>query len=272
MGWAPDPRALFSKLQRPAAMPSVQSLALALASALPLAHALVQPRKLEGACTFANEPDVPYFWDPTCPQNGTSLGCMADGVHPECRFCGQGNYSDVFCPAQWCNFTNAPHIPYYWDSRCALGGVGCFADGQHVQCRFCGEYPYNGTVQCPDQRHIIVPENSCEFDNEPETSYFWDATCEDGMLGCRADSKHIGCRFCGTGAYSEVPCPASLCTFERGGLLQPAGPYMHYWEPACWSADSHILGCLADSIHPECRYCGGGEYENVTCPAWAEER
>mmetsp|Transcript_108555 Transcript_108555/g.291846 ORF Transcript_108555/g.291846 Transcript_108555/m.291846 type:complete len:250 (+) Transcript_108555:101-850(+) len=247
-------------------MAAVRSLMFVLA--LPAAAALVQPRRLSDACNFTNAPTIPYFWDPSCPQDGTSLGCLADGINPQCRFCGEGAYSEVFCPASWCEFDNPPHIPYYWDSRCSIGSIGCLADGKQVQCRFCGEYPYNGTVHCPDQAHTITPQDSCEFDNEPKTPYFWDATCEDGVVGCKADGKHIGCRFCGAGSYAEVNCPATLCTLEPKFAL-PSHPYKHYWEPQCWNTSSHILGCLADGIHPQCRYCGGGEYENITCPAWS---
>jgi len=71
---------------------------LALAALLPVVAALVQPRRL-GACSFDNEPTVPFFWDESCPQDGQSLGCLADGVHAQCRFCGAGDYSEVLCPA-----------------------------------------------------------------------------------------------------------------------------------------------------------------------------
>jgi len=225
----------------------------------------------EGECSFANEPLIPYFWDKRCPDDGHSLGCLADGVHPQCRFCGAGDFESVHCPASWCEFDNPPHLPYYWDSECSLGKVGCLADGKSTQCRFCGEYPYDGTVACPhDSRDVVTPTDTCEFDNDPVTPHFWDATCADGMLGCKADGKHLGCRFCGEGAYTEVACPPSLCTFPPESL--PVAPYKYYWEPSCWDTSAHILGCKADGIHEECRFCGGGEYENVTCPAGAFTR
>jgi len=235
---------------------------LALAALLPGVAALVQPRRL-GACSFDNEPTVPFFWDESCPQDGQSLGCLADGVHAQCRFCGVGDYSEVLCPASACSFDNPPHLPYYWDESCLEGGVGCLADGQHEQCRFCGEFPYNGTVRCP--AGAVTPVKACEFDNEPETPHFWDATCEDGMVGCKADGKHIGCRFCGAGDYAEVQCPASLCTWGAKNLLPPAAPLKVYWEPLCWGTSEHILGCLADGIHAQCRYCSAGEYASIPC-------
>jgi len=233
---------------------------------LSTATALVQPRRL-GQCSFENEPKIPYFWDPTCPRDGNSLGCMADGVNSECRFCGAGDYADVFCPASWCEFADPPHLPYYWDHRCTMGDLGCLADGVHVACRFCGEYPYNGTVHCPESAGAITPADSCDFDNDPITPFFWDASCEEGMLGCKADGKHQGCRFCGAGDYATVNCPASLCTFDPDHA--PVPPYRYYWEPQCWASSEHILGCKADGVHPECRFCGGAEYSSIPCPAWS---
>jgi len=219
-------------------------------------------------CSFANEPNIPFFWDPMCLENGTSLGCNADDINPQCRFCGAGPYEDVYCPPSWCEFDNPPFLPYFWDSDCSNGEAGCLADGKHVQCRFCGEYPYNGTVACPQDSHaVITPENWCQFDNEPVTPYFWDATCADGMLGCKADGKHISCRFCGVGDYAEVACPASLCNFPEA---TPAAPY--YWEPRCWDSPQHVLGCKADGIHEKCRYCGAEEYQSVPCPTGALTR
>lgn len=229
-------------------------------------------RSSEGQCSFANEPQVPYFWDPSCPDDGQSLGCLADGIHPQCRFCGEGPYADIHCPASWCEFNNPPHLPYFWDSSCTMGTVGCLADGTNIQCRFCGEYPYNGTVACPGESSaVITPTDTCDFDNEPTTPYFWDATCADGMLGCNADGKHLGCRFCGAGNYAEIDCPPSLCTFTPE-LSIPTSPYRYYWEPECWDTSAHILGCLADNIHAECRYCGTQEYESIPCPDGAFTR
>jgi len=86
-----------------------------------------------------------------------------------------------------------------------------------------------------------------------------------------ADGKHIGCRFCGAGAYAEVTCPASLCTFAPEAN-EPAHPYKYYWEPLCWDTSAHILGCKADGIHEECRFCGGGEYTSIPCPATGASR
>ena len=69
-------------------------------------------------CSFANPPVVPYYWDPNCTNDLTSLGCWADGVHAECRFCGEEPYTGVHCPLesitpskQWCQFDEAPVVP-----------------------------------------------------------------------------------------------------------------------------------------------------------------
>mmetsp|Transcript_96007 Transcript_96007/g.311448 ORF Transcript_96007/g.311448 Transcript_96007/m.311448 type:complete len:89 (+) Transcript_96007:75-341(+) len=83
------------------------------------------------------------------------------------------------------------------------------------------------------------------------------------MVGCKADGKHLGCRFCGEGAYAEVNCPASLCTLPPS---EQTGNPKHYWEPKCQQDSLHILGCLADGVHPQCRFCGGGDYESIRCP------
>lgn len=79
-------------------------------SSIPADH-LGAPHKWVPAeqCSFANPPVVPYYWDPNCTNDLTSLGCWADGVHAECRFCGEEPYTGVHCPLesitpskQWC--------------------------------------------------------------------------------------------------------------------------------------------------------------------------
>lgn len=42
-------------------------------------------------------PVMPFFWDFSCRKSG-GLGCRADGLNPECRFCGTGVYAKVPCP------------------------------------------------------------------------------------------------------------------------------------------------------------------------------
>merc|ERR1719204_272365 len=45
-------------------------------------------------CSFEDEPQVQFAWDPNC--NVNTAGCKADGVHMECRFCGEGDFAP--CP------------------------------------------------------------------------------------------------------------------------------------------------------------------------------
>lgn len=51
-------------------------------------------------CVFdkSSLPTTPYVWDPTRCYEGSafSLGCKADGIHQECRFCGEVPYAP--CP------------------------------------------------------------------------------------------------------------------------------------------------------------------------------
>jgi ribosomal protein L37E len=90
------------------------------------------------------------------------------------------------------------------------------------------------------------------------------------MLGCKADGKHLGCRFCGVGDFEEIACPSSLCTFPPAS--PPAAPYRYYWEPKCYSSTAYVLGCNADGIHPECRFCGTQEFTSIECPIGAAIR
>jgi len=213
-----------------------------------------------GQCEFPNEPvGVGYFWDPTCKEG--MVGCHADGKHLECRFCGAGDEYNVSCPSSSCKFANEPYIPYYWDHDCEVGKLGCWADGIHPQCRFCGDFPYTG-VPCP--KGTPPPKGAaCAFENEPETPYFWDASCEMGIHGCNADGVNVHCRFCGSGVFSDIPCMASqVCSFGTN----PAVPY--YWDPQC--GKDQFLGCNADGVHMECRYCASRPFEDVPCPGQEE--
>mmetsp|Transcript_141659 Transcript_141659/g.453010 ORF Transcript_141659/g.453010 Transcript_141659/m.453010 type:complete len:532 (-) Transcript_141659:180-1775(-) len=163
------------------------------------------------SCHFANEPFVPYFWDTTCKMG--VLGCWADGVHAQCRFCGDRPYTSIECPevvggraghphagagvdesTTECTFANEPKMPFYWDPECAPGKLGCLADGIHKECRFCAQRPFEG-IPCPDD----VAPPACRYafpaGSEPAESYFWDATCEMGLLGCWADDIHAQRRF-----------------------------------------------------------------------------
>jgi len=114
------------------------------------------------------------------------------------------------------------------------------------------------------------PTLACSFVNEPITNYFWDSGCQMGMLGCYADGVHVQCRFCGSGAYSPVQCPATpvpapapapeptpeACSFVN----EPITDY--YWD---WGCKMGMLGCYADGVHVQCRFCGSGSYSVITC-------
>lgn len=207
-------------------------------------------------CAFENEPvGLGYFWDDACEDG--QLGCKADGVNVGCRYCGAGDFIDVQCPSSSCHFANEPHTPYYWDNECEMGKLGCWADGVHPQCRFCGVHPFAG-IDCPDHA-ASAKANECNFTNEPANTYYWDPSCVLGMHGCNADGQNVQCRYCGgDGVWSDVACPAGdMCHFAA----EPKIPY--FWDPACQMGK---LGCNADGIHLECRFCGHRPYENIVCP------
>jgi len=79
-----------------------------------------------------------------------------------------------------------------------------------------------------------------------------------GVHGCNADGIHVQCRFCGSGVFADIPCPASeVCSFAN----EPSIPY--YWDPEC---SMGTLGCMADGMHAECRFCGKRPFEGIPCP------
>jgi len=209
-----------------------------------------------GVCEFENAPvGVGHFWDPTCVDGG--LGCDADGKHAECRLCGSGDFVSVPCPPSVCNFADLPYIPYFWDAECEMGMVGCNADGTHVQCRFCGDFPFTN-IHCPEGA-APPPSASCNFTEEPAIPAYWEPGCVLGMHGCNADGQHVQCRYCGKGEFSHVHCPGSqVCDFVN----VPTVPY--YYDSNCMDGE---LGCKADGVHVECRFCGVGDFESVPCPA-----
>jgi len=63
------------------------------------------PSNRTGSCEFPNQPSLPYFWDQTCWLG--KLGCLADGINVECRYCGVGAFIDVICPES----TTQPYTP-----------------------------------------------------------------------------------------------------------------------------------------------------------------
>merc|ERR1740121_363968 len=78
------------------------------------------------------------------------------------------------------------------------------------------------------------------------------------MLGCNADGQNVQCRHCGKAEFSHIHCPGSqVCDFPN----IPTVPY--YYEPNCTLG---MLGCNADDVHTECRFCGEAPFESVPCP------
>lgn len=237
-------------------MAAVAGLLAIATRAAAAAAAAVDPGTEVGSCQFETEPvGVGYFWDPSCRMG--LLGCAADGVHVECRFCGAGAYFDVPCPASSCKFHNEPFVSYYWDPMCKMGMLGCWADGVHAQCRFCGDYPFT-SIDCPEG---AAPPNSaaCAFEEPPDAPHYWEPGCEMGKHGCNADGVNVHCRFCGKGIFSDIDCPASqVCQFGQ----DPTAPY--FWDPQCKDG---MLGCKADGIHQECRFCAKRPFDEVPCPS-----
>lgn len=167
-------------------------------------------------------------------------------------------------PANECEFPEdaKPAIPYYWDPECSKGLLGCHADATNVQCRFCGEPPYEN-VTCPEDAKAS-PFQACWFKNQPSHmfGYYWEPNCSNGMKGCLADGKHVQCRWCGEDGspkpYSDIKCPENhnQCTFPN----TPTTPY--YWDAGCRMG---MLGCNADGVHTECRFCGKFPFQDLPC-------
>lgn len=225
-----------------------------------------QPKstKPRGRCAFVQEPETPHYWDPKCKLG--MLGCWADGVSAECRFCGEAPYTGIPCPrdaragsVSICAFVNWPVEKVYWEPDCKDGTLGCLADGKHLGCRYCGGKGAYSGIKCPRST-----TKACTFDTKPVTPYFWDPSCKPGDLGCKADGIHRHCRFCAARPFESIPCPdplrppANQCVFKN----EPRTGY--YWDAECQMG---ILGCWADGIHAECRFCGGtGAYASIPCP------
>jgi len=73
-----------------------------------------------GECSFSHPPAGTYVWDPACAGGG--LGCRADGVHNECRWCGFAAFAP--CPA-----ASAPSpVPTAAPAPSAPGGGGGAGD------------------------------------------------------------------------------------------------------------------------------------------------
>ena len=176
------------------------------------------------------------------------LGCFADGKHLGCRFCGEGNYSDIECPSSTCSFPNEPVTPYYWEPLCRMGMLGCNADGIHAQCRFCDYKPFQ-KLACPGSARPPYPDGKCWFPQGTSQSYKWDPSCRWVKLGCWADGVNAFCRYCGSGSggvYEKIKCKkeekrseASLFPWTRAFSL-PANSLL---TSVCWYSNwsMHLL-------------------------------
>jgi len=204
-------------------------------------------------CSFSTSPETPYYWEPNCSMG--MVGCWADGMHAECRFC---DYEYIQCPeSAWrpikdiCSFDNEPlpaNVGYYYEKACpdVDNGLGCNADGKNVGCRFCGGGAYEEVPCKVDQ---------CTFVNEPASPYYFDHSCKMGMKGCMADGIHLGCRFCGRRPFNDIPCPASAAIPATECWFRNEPTVNYTWD---WNCTMGEVGCWADGIHAECRFCGGG--------------
>jgi len=217
------------------------------------------------ACHFAQPPYIPYYWDASCELG--DLGCLADGKHTQCRFCGDFPYSTIACPETYtaappavsCAFESEPEVPVYWEPGCVDGMLGCNADGQNMQCRHCGLNEFSH-VHCPGSQ-------VCAFSNIPTVPYYYDPDCQQGMTGCDADGVNIQCRFCGVGDYASVPCPEPHEGLHICRSFLGTRPNSYFWDDSCVDGQ---LGCNADGIHLQCRFCsadGTGDYAAIECPA-----
>ncbi|CAE6964475.1 rrp41 [Symbiodinium natans] len=217
-------------------------------------------------CSFLRPPLLPFFWDQRCKLNKNKLGCWADGVHAQCRFCGEEPYTGIPCPmnaivpsaGSVCRFDNPPVTPFFWDSSCYMGMKGCLADGKHIGCRFCGAGNYSD-IECP--------ASVCSFTDEPWTPYYWDDFCQWGMLGCNADGIHIQCRFCDKVPFQSVSCPEKARPAYPDGKcwfpVKPPEGQGHFWDETCkWGRK----GCWADGVNRQCRFCGSRLYADIPCP------
>jgi len=125
-----------------------------------------------------------------------SLANASENPAAECL--GAGRPQDrVFCETVL-NQTNDPWVIQFQDA-CAQDV--CVA----------GEEAWQHMLVVAGQAFLKVAASAaghtrCHFRNVPEADFLWDPSCAMGQLGCNADAKHVQCRFCGEGAYKNIPC------------------------------------------------------------------
>mmetsp|Transcript_99314 Transcript_99314/g.206874 ORF Transcript_99314/g.206874 Transcript_99314/m.206874 type:complete len:284 (+) Transcript_99314:99-950(+) len=218
-------------------------------------------------CEFVVAPDTPYYWEEDCTFG--MLGCFADGVNNQCRFC---NYHHIECPMgkgqTWfpqkqCQFDNEPtDVSYYYEPLCTLHdqwedqnftGFGCRADNKTWGCRFCGGDGSYSNITCPQ---------TCTFPNKPSTPYYWNPDCKNGQLGCLADGIHEQCSFCGKRPFQSITCPDDVEISDDSCFFMNEPTISYQWNATCYMG---ALGCLADGIHNECQFCGAGAFADIPC-------
>lgn len=108
----------------------------------------------------------------------------------------------------------------------------------------------------------------CSFGEQPSIQYFWDKSCApSGGAGCKADGKHMECRYCGKEGFpacptaagdkthTEQPAPAPSRSDETGCNFKNSPTVKYFWDTSC--KEKGGMGCMADGENIECRYCGG---------------
>ena len=215
-----------------------------------------QPLKHQTSPGNAIRPlDPRFFWEPSCKQG--MLGCFADGKHLGCRFCGEGNYSDIECPSSTCSFPNEPVTPYYWEPLCRMGMLGCNADGIHAQCRFCDYKPFQ-KLACPGSARPPYPDGKCWFPQGTSQSYKWDPSCRWGKLGCWADGVK---RF-----LSLLRIRFWWCLWKRSNAKRKknARKLHSFHEPSCGTslpANSGNSLQFVDTVIDQCIFWVSGKWD-----------
>jgi len=75
----------------------------------PETPAIDQPRgRLNGTCQWNNTPSIAFEWNPWCFFG--ALGCLADGINPECSFCGEPPFRNCTNPTTLLSPTEAPEM------------------------------------------------------------------------------------------------------------------------------------------------------------------
>jgi hypothetical protein len=108
----------------------------------------------------------------------------------------------------------------------------------------------------------------CSFGEQPSLEYFWDESCApSGGAGCKADGKHMECRYCGKEGFPVCPTsdggkmhveqPVSVPSLpdKTGCHFKNVPTVQYFWDTSCLEKGG--MGCMADGVNMECRYCGG---------------